>query len=42
VTPPAVPAMGMDASAAMAAMYLPDVAGVVAAVTKTAVTGSRR
>jgi pyruvate/2-oxoglutarate/acetoin dehydrogenase E1 component len=42
VTPPAVPAMGMDASAAMAAMYLPDVAGVVAAATKTAATGSRR
>jgi len=42
VTPPPVPAMGMDASAAMAAMYLPDSAGVVAAATKIAGTGSRR
>ena len=42
VTPPPVPAMGMDASAAMAAMYLPDSAGVAAAATKIAGTGSRR
>ena len=42
VTPPPVPAMGMDASAAMAAMYLPDAAGVVAAATKIAGTGSRK
>jgi hypothetical protein len=34
--------MGMDASAAMAAMYLPDAAGVVATATKIAGTGSGR
>ena len=42
VTPPPVPAMSMDASAAMAAMYLPDSARVAAAATKIAGTGSRR
>jgi pyruvate dehydrogenase E1 component beta subunit len=42
VTPPPVPAMGMDASAAMAAMYLPDIAAVVAAATMVARTGSGR
>jgi len=42
VTPPPVPAMSMDASAAMAAMYLPNPAGVVAAATKVASTGPGR
>jgi pyruvate/2-oxoglutarate/acetoin dehydrogenase E1 component len=40
VTPPPVPAMGMDASAAMAAMYLPDVAAVAAAAANLARTAS--
>jgi pyruvate/2-oxoglutarate/acetoin dehydrogenase E1 component len=40
VTPPAVPAMAMDASAAMAAMYSPDVASVVEA--STTVVGATR
>jgi pyruvate/2-oxoglutarate/acetoin dehydrogenase E1 component len=34
LAPPSVPAMGMDANPAMAAMYLPDAAAVAAAVTK--------
>ena len=42
VTPPPVPAMSMDASAAMAAMYLPNPAGVVAAAGKLAAAGPGR
>jgi hypothetical protein len=34
LTPPPVPAMGMDANPAMAALYLPDAGAVVAAAAK--------